>query len=224
MKKQKLKFILRTDFLSAWLKNTREELQISQARVAEETKTSLELLYNIERGDSVLINTDMWKRAYDFYVANGATPLPADKDPIATMPDVAAMRKEIEEMKKATKSSLKEIAASLNVGFSSLASFMKGNNLRVTVAYALRDSLARLKTKPADLLEEGVLQEKTIKDVKPRKERRSLIESAPDFRVASQMPSSIELDLREFELIQRLRQHISTNEKPKQQLNGRHRH
>lgn len=220
MKKQALKFIIRTNALSTWVKSSRESLEIAQATAAADTKIALELLYSIERRAPKLINVEVWKKLYAYYTSKGATALPAEQDPIATMPSLVAMRNEINEMKSETKGSLKVIASSLNVNYSSLYQFLKGDPLGVQAAYALRDALVRLKTKPAELAKEGELEEKeVVVKASKKNKKKSLIEAAAP--IGSGI-SAYQLDMMELQVIHRLRGHMLTE--PQKPLNGRQRH
>lgn len=216
---KKMKFIVLTPLLSKWLITARESVQMQQSKAAEEMKLSQTFLSGLERGASKLVQIDKWNKLYGFYVAKGAAVLPADKDPIQTLPDPVAIRKEVQEMKDATKAPFKDIAESLGIGASSLTNFMKGQNLKAQQIYALRDGLVRLKAKPAELVKEKVLEEKQAQ--KPRKyKKKSLIENAPS---AQGLPSLAELDVMELQLIHRMRaRHEQASAKPKH-LNG-HRH
>lgn len=178
-----------------------------------------EFLSIVERGSSAMVNVDNWKKAYAFYTAQGVKSLPADQDPIQTMPDPMAMRKELAEMKNTTKASFREIAASLGVSAFSINNFMRGNSLRIPALYAVRDGLAKLKGKPAQLAREGIIKEKQVKASKPQSEK-SLIEAAPP--IGTTGISAYQLDMMELQVIHRLRGHMLTE--PQKPLNGRQRH
>lgn len=217
---KKLSYILNTPTLTRWLCKARESTQVSQGKTAESIGITQMYLSALERGAPKTIRVDEWKKIYAYYMKSGVAPLASAKDPLLTIPDPTAIRGEIEEMKKATKSSLKSIALSLGVGPSSLMNFMRGESLKAPTLYMLRDGLVKLKTKPTALVDEGALETKEVRTVKTRK-KTSLIEAAP---TAQGLPSLHELDVMELKIIHRLRGYVEqVNEKPKT-LNGHRRH
>jgi DNA-binding Xre family transcriptional regulator len=215
---KKMKFILSSKAICAWLLKAREGLELSQGKAADAIGITQMYLSTIERGAATLINIDQWKKIASFYVAKGVAPL--TPDPLASMPDPAAMRKEIQEMKDATKSSFKEIASSLGIGASSLTNFMKGEGLKTQALYELNASLTKLRSKPTELAAEKALDLEAKPATKRKYKKKSLIEQAP---TTQGLPSLAELDVMELQVIQRLRaRHEQASVKPKH-LNG-HRH
>lgn len=215
MTMKKLKFIMHSKTLATWLLTTREKLKLFQGKVANDLGTTQAYLSGLERGAAKIISVDKWNKLYAYYLAKGAAPLRDDLDPIKTMPDVGAMRKQIQEMKEATKASLRSIGESLGVSVGPICAFMKGESIKTPLVYTMHEGLQKLKATPAALLQEDAIEVTKVK--KPRATKKSLIETVPS---TAGMPSMLELDMRELEIIQRMRSyHTQQNVKPKF-LNG----
>jgi hypothetical protein len=130
--------------------------------------------------------------------------------------EVVALRDQVLHFKETTKASWKDIAETFGTSRDGLRYFVKTAKAGEAFLARVRAGLSKLDQLTDSLIASGKLTQLEAKPVQKKAviSRASVVEVLP-----SGMPSALELDLRELELIQRLRQYVLPTPGP--HLNGK---
>jgi hypothetical protein len=195
----KLKYFPVVQELSAWVKEALDAGGLKQVDLMNKVKTNQSFISGLVRGKMKLIETEKWKAIRSVFNEHGQV-CPDDIDPEKIMPDSKAIFSRYMEIKKATNASWEIIAGGAGVHTTTLQNFMSKKSVRCETLVLLQRGLKKYEELPTKIVEQKLVSSK-----KPSA-KTSLIEVMP---AKTGLPSELELDLRELELITRLRLHHS---------------
>lgn len=197
--------------MSNWVKNARAVINMSQGKLASELGEQQTWLSTLERGAAKFVSRDKWAKVVKALVDKGAPPM--NVDPMQNVPDPKVLRNAVIRLKKEKQASWGLIAETLGTHETTLMNLVKKEKMSIETLLKIRDGLDRLNAKPGELVAQGHVKGEKAKPAPVKRRKKSIIEAVP----ASRMPTAQELDLREWEIIQRLRSY----QQPPAMLNGK---
>jgi hypothetical protein len=205
----------------AWVKEHQKKFGLTQVDIYKGSGSSITQVFisAFLLGKMHKIDREKWAYLVTFMVGKGAEPPSADVDPAKMLPNTTKLLQEIKALKAATKASWGQIAKMCGLHSTTLHNFQRGHAMHFDTLLQIQEGLRKLKDLPKKLVSAGLLKivEKRptpagrgsgappaapVATVKKTQAKTSIIESA--------IPSELELDLRELELIGRLRRHHGT--------------
>lgn len=207
-KMKKRTYFLFNEKMAAWLKNTRDSLQLMQSVASKEAGLTQTFLSRLERGAPKEIEQSKWAVIHDFYVSKGAKPIDAELDPRQSDPDPKALKREVLAIRKTSGASIPGVSKMLGVRQGIIFGLMAGRSLGPKSLHTLQKAIRALTKMPAQLHAEGLVsapKEGKTKKAAKVKAKPSLITQHVE------IPTEAAIAMRELEALSVLKKYLPTH-------------